>query len=75
MNMERIGGCLGAAFYAAQVIAFGGGLIAFVAAGDGAGRAWLRWTALPMIALGMALMFGLPAWGAATAMWKVFRDG
>jgi hypothetical protein len=72
---ERIGGMIGAAFYAAEAVALGGGLVAFVAAGDGSGRAWMAWTLPPMIALGMALVFALPAWGAATAMWKVFRDG
>jgi hypothetical protein len=29
----------------------------------------------PMIALAMALVLVLPAWGAATALWKVFKDG
>jgi len=72
---ERIGGYLGLAFYAAQAVALGGGLIAFALAGDGAGRAWLRWTLPPMIGLGMAAVYGMTAVGAAMALWKVFREG
>jgi len=73
--MDRIGGWLGLAFYGAQAVALGGGLAVMALAGKGAGDAWLRWTAPPMIVLGMALVYGLPAWGAATALWKVFKDG
>ena len=72
---DRVGGLLGLAFYGAQAVAFVGGLAAFAAFGDAAGRAWLAWTLPPMIVLGMALVYGLPAWGAATALWKVFKDG
>ncbi|HUU31480.1 MAG TPA: hypothetical protein VMY69_05205, partial [Phycisphaerae bacterium] len=66
--MERIGGLFGLAFYGTQAMALGGGLIVMAFGGKGAGDAWLRWTAPPMIALGMALVYGLPAWGAATAL-------
>lgn len=73
--MDRIGGLLGLAFYGVQAVALGGGLAAFAFAGDGAGRAWLRWTAPPMIVLGLALVYGLPAVGALAALWKVFKEG
>jgi len=69
---ERIGGLLGAAFYAAQAVAMGGGLIVRIA--GGAGDAWLRWTVPPMIALGMVLVLGLPAWGAALVFWRLVTD-
>ncbi|HUU32024.1 MAG TPA: hypothetical protein VMY69_08005, partial [Phycisphaerae bacterium] len=72
---ERIGGYLGLAFYAAQAVAMGGGLIAFAGFGEPAGRWWLRWTLPPMIGLGMAAVYGMTAVGAAMALWKVFREG
>jgi len=72
---ERIGGWLSLAFYGLQAVALGGGLVAFAAGGDAAGRWWLRWTLPPMIAVGMAVVYGMTAVGAAMAMWKVFRDG
>ena len=74
-GFERIGTTLGAAFYAVQAVALGGGLLAFVAGGRAAGNAWLRWTLPPAIAVAFALIVGLPAWGAATALWEVFREG
>lgn len=71
--MERIGGILGLAFYAAQAVAMGGGLVVRIAGGDG--DAWLGWTVPPMIVLGVALVLGMPAVGAAMALWKVFWEG
>ncbi|HUX16935.1 MAG TPA: hypothetical protein VMW52_10720 [Phycisphaerae bacterium] len=61
---ERIGGMIGLAFYAAQVIALGGGLAVMAFGGKGAGEAWLGWTLPPMIGLAMAAVYGLPAVGA-----------
>jgi len=72
---DRIGGLLGLAFYAAQAVALGGGLAVMAFGGKDAGDVWLRWTAPPMIALGMVLVYGLPAVGAAMALWKVFKEG
>jgi len=74
-RFERIGAHLSVAFYAAQAVALVGGLAAFASFGEAAGRRWLDWTLPPMIALGIALVYVLPAWGAATALWKVFKDG
>lgn len=71
---ERIGDVLGLAFYAAQAVALGGGLAAFIFAGDSAGRTWLRWTAPPMIALGMALIYGMSLIGAAMVFWRLLTD-
>ena len=59
---ERIGGWLALAFYGLQAVALGGGLVVMAAGGKGAGDAWLRWTAPPLIAVAMAL-------------WKVFKEG
>jgi hypothetical protein len=70
---DRIGGYLGLAFYGAQALALGGGLIVRIAGGDM--NAWLRWWAAPMVGLGVALVLGMPAVGAAMAMWKVFWEG
>ena len=69
---ERIGGLLGLAFYAAQAVALGGGLIVRIAGGNG--DVWLRWTVPPMAALGIALMAGMPAWGAALVFWRLVTD-
>ena len=65
---ERVGGVLGAAFYAAQAVAMGGGLVVLAIGGKSAGDAWLRWTLPPLIAVAMALVFGMFAAGAAMAM-------
>ena len=70
--MDRIGGVLGLAFYGTQAVALGGGFVVGLAGGD-MGR-WLRWTLPPMIGLAMALVFALPAVGAAAAMWRVVTD-
>lgn len=67
----RIGGILGLAFYAAQGVALGGGLIVMVISGKGAGDVWLGWTAPPMVVLGIALVIGLPLVGAAMALWRI----
>jgi len=53
---EKIGGMLGLAFYAAQAVALGGGLVVRIAGGNA--DAWLRWTAPPLIAVAMALCMG-----------------
>jgi len=68
---DRIGGILGLAFYGAQASALCGGFVLYVAGAEGMATAWLRWTAPPTIGLGMALVFALPAVGAAAAMWRV----
>ena len=72
---DRIGGTLGAAFCGVQAVALGPALACYFAGAEAAGRAWLAWTLPPMIGLGMALVFALPAVGAAMAVWEVFRDG
>ncbi len=69
---DRIGGLLGLAFYAAQAVAMGGGFVVGLVGGDM--DAWLAWMAPPMIALGVALVIGLPAVGAAMALWRVMTD-
>ena len=71
---ERIGGCLGLAFYTAQAVALGGGLVAFVISGDGAGRAWMEWTLPPMIVLGIAVFYGMPLVGTAMVFWRLVTD-
>ena len=70
--MERIGGLLGLAFYAAQAVALGGGLIVMVVGGNG--DAWLRWTLPPMIGLGVVLVYGLPLVGISAALWRAFWE-
>ena len=72
---EKVGGILSLAFYAAQAVAMGGGLVVLAIGGKSAGDAWLRWTLPPLIAVAMALVFGMSAVGAAMAMWRVFREG
>ena len=72
---DRIGGTLGLAFYAAQAVALGGGFVLYLAGTEEAAETWLAWTLPPMIGLGMALVFALPAVGAAMALWEVFRGG
>ena len=71
---ERIGGMIGMAFYAAQAVAMGGGLAVMVLGGKGAGDAWLRWTVPPMIALGVALMYGMSTVGAVRVFWRLLTD-
>ena len=71
---EKIGGMLGLAFYAAQGLALGGGLAVMVVGGKGAGDAWLRWTLPPLIALGMAAVYGMTLVGAAMAFWRLVTD-
>jgi len=71
---ERAGGMIGAAFYGAQAVALGLAAVLYLAGAEAAARAWLAWTVPPMIGLTMALVFALPAVGAAAAMWRVVTD-
>ena len=71
---DRIGGILGAAFYAAQGLALGPAVVLYLAGAEAAARAWLAWTLPPMIALALALVFGLPAVGVAMTMWRLMTD-
>jgi len=71
---DRIGGILGLAFYGAQASALCGGFVLYVAGAEGMATAWLRWTAPPTIGLALALVFALPAVGAALGFWRLVTD-